>query len=128
MPFNPGIAMSRTSRSGASRAAFATAESPSFTVATTSNSPDSNPTRLSSIARWSSATSTRGRLVMSCSPDSGGARPESCDHALLYGELHQLGAGLQAQLLHHPVLMEGNRPRGYVEDGTNLLHRSPFRQ
>src|SRR5215204_184677 len=159
MPLSPGIAISSTNRSGSSCSASVTAERPSGTAATTSNSRDNSWTRLSNIARWSSATRTRGRplmripLLQAPLPTTvavslarrngrlkGVAVPpfvshkmrtdltHSRDHALPHRKRHELRAGFQAQLFHHPVFVKCDGSGRQVQNCPDFLHRFTFGQ
>src|ERR1051325_8728302 len=122
-----GIEISSTSRSGVTRAASVTTEPPSATAATTSKSLESRCTRLSSIALWSSATSTRSRFTTRPSRSRGRrSRASSRHHSAANGKLNELGARAQPQLFHHAVLVEGHGSRRNVQDAPHFLHRSPF--
>lgn len=47
---------------------------------------------------------------------------------MLDGILDKLGVGLDAEKLHHAILVEFNRARADVEDRRDFLHRFAFRQ
>ena len=47
---------------------------------------------------------------------------------MLEGILHQLGARLQAELLHDRVFVKGHGARGHVEEVRDFLHRAAFRE
>src|SRR5262245_22616988 len=55
-------------------------------------------------------------------------RPLDGHDVLLDGVLDQLGAGRDPESLHHAVLVEGDGPRGDVQDAGDLLHRAPLGQ
>src|SRR5271166_6622414 len=49
-------------------------------------------------------------------------------HSMLEGILHQLGAGLQAEVFHNRVFVEGHGARGQMEEVRDFLHRAAFRE
>src|SRR5271166_1045877 len=58
---------------------------------------------------------------------STGSRLEGYE-VMLDGKLHQLGARSDPEILHHGVLVIGNRPRGDRQDAGDLLHGAAFRE
>ena len=55
--------------------------------------------------------------------DDGGLR---LDDVMFDRELNQLRGGLEVELVHDAVLVEGDRARRDVQDARDLLHRVPF--
>ena len=47
------------------------------------------------------------------------------DDVVFDGVLNELRCRLHVELPHHPVFVEGDRPRGEVQHGGDLLHRAP---
>src|SRR5262249_986402 len=153
MPFSTGMEISSTTTSGSSRAASSSIACPLPTVLMTSKCGSRCWTTGARKSAGSSAsrTFTRGNGIKEAYPFPSGkgylakltAEPvrrsayaeerDACealqgDDALLDGELDQLGAGLDAELFHHAVLVERDGPRSDLEDGRDFLHRSSFRK
>src|SRR5262245_19031787 len=103
----PGIEMSSTITSGHNLRAASRAVGPSFALPTISHACERTIEARSRIAWLSSTRSTRGcsnNVVAHCVPN-------------------EFGCGLDIELLHHSVLVKGDRARCQVQQGGDLLHR-----